>query len=342
MKLENKLIIPFAVFFISLILISLVFFDFMRITDSNFNNVLNVDSRFNEFSPALIQLATVRENIFHSYMRTGNEVFIERYTATANSMGDIYNNLLEDNTNSDLQKNYEKQRSVINDLISYETQIINGALAYSFVNSSEYVGLAVEYDDLLKIPAIRYQQYAKKDLLSSLQKANIYALVIFILIALSAVLLVGEFLVVKKDVINPISRITQGLESIRSKKFDTHLGTKDDSEMGQLMRELDATASQLSSHLLEKDMALKDRESMARLATEMIRSSQSSEKKGSDIQTHDGQGKDGLESKRELKEKDDMIKLALLAIKQNKEIKAKKNPEKRSKPNNKKKKNIKK
>lgn len=332
MKLETKIIIPFVVFFISLILISLVFFDFMRVTDSNFENVLNVDSRFNDFSSGLVQLSIIRDNLFENYLRSGRNVYRDRYLANIEDIGSIYKDLLEDNTNSELQQTYVQQRDVLSNIISIENDVMNGVLPRSTINETKYISLKKEYDELLSVSSIRYQQFAKKELLESLQKASLYSFVIFLLISLSAVLVVTEFIIIKRDVINPISKITNGLERLRSSKFDTRLGGDDRTEMGRLMRELDATASQVNTHLQEQQHTIKDRESMARLATEMIKSKQKPKSKGQEdkhIEDLDGVDESAVDDlKKELKEREDMLKLALLAVEQNKfasgkEIKAK-------------------
>ena len=79
MKLENKILLPFILFFVSVLTIELLFLDFASLTKENYENVINYDSRFESHTNTLIYYGIIREASFQNYLRSGDERFVEEY-----------------------------------------------------------------------------------------------------------------------------------------------------------------------------------------------------------------------------------------------------------------------
>lgn len=270
MKLEHKLVIPFVVFIVSLIILSLVFYDFTRITRDNFENVLSVDSRFNDFGNALIQLNWFREAQFVKYVETKDPLYDKRYLDTVKETNSVYGVVLDSDVKSKLHQAYAEQYSTFMNLTRIELKIMYGEADALVTYQEEYGKLRLEYDRQLRFPISTFQQYAKRDLEENLQKSRFYEVLLIVIFIVTAALVAVEFLIIKRDIINPIHRMSEGLERIRSKEFQARLGGDDKSEMGKLMREIDVTASEMGTHNAHQEQRIRDRENMAKLATALI------------------------------------------------------------------------
>lgn len=245
MKLENKLIWPFVIFFISLVIIELVFFNFFSITKKNYENIVNYDTRFADQGTIMVYYNIVREASFQNYLKSGQEEFLNRYNEYLKKSEDLYALLGNEIPNKDLQENYQKEIIFFNKIVRVEKGIIDKSIPETYLSSEEYLSLKDEFYESKDLPKEFYQIYVKKDMKENIKKAEIYLVIMIIVVALTFTMIISEFLIVKKDVINPMKKISKGLSDIRKKKFDAEISVEGTPVMANVMKDLNETSLEL-------------------------------------------------------------------------------------------------
>jgi len=204
MKIENKLMGPFVVFFILLLLLSFLFINFMDLTKKNYDQLINSDTRFQDGMNTLIYYNLIRENAFEKYLETGKQEYLNRYNTYLEKSNEGYKLTIESFTSKTFKDNYKKQYELFKSITDYELRVIAGSTLPSVLEEKEFLELKEEFSDSLDLPKTYYQIDIKKDIQQNLEQIRIVEAVIMFAIISTLLLIINQFFVVKNGIIEPI------------------------------------------------------------------------------------------------------------------------------------------
>lgn len=207
MKLENKLILPFAVFLISIVVLSVFLFNFIELTKRNYGNIVNSDTRFNNAINVLVYYNVVRDAAFSTYLTTGRQEYLDRYYKYVRKSEELYNVLAEELSNPVYRENYREQAELFRSITDIEADVITGMASADVISGGEYLSLKRNFRDKMDLPKEFYNIHVKEEMVKNIQSARRNEMLLFFVVLLTVMLLIIEFVVVKKDVINPMKKM---------------------------------------------------------------------------------------------------------------------------------------
>ena len=216
MKLENKLILPFVVFLISILVLSVFLFNFIELTKKNYRNIVNSDSRFNNAINVLIYYNVVKDASFSTYFKTGQQEYLDRYNKYVQKSRELYDELAEDLSNPVFRENYQEQAELFRKITDMERQALTGMAGADILSGEEYLTLKKNFSEKMDLPKEFYNVHVKEEMVKNVENARRNELMIFSVLLLTVVLIVFEFIVVKRDVINPMKQIDKLSEDKRN------------------------------------------------------------------------------------------------------------------------------
>ena len=216
MKLENKLILPFAIFLISILILSVFLFNFIELTKKNYRNIVNSDSRFNNAINVLIYYNLVREAAFSTYLTTGQQEYLDKYNRYVRKSSELYDELMEGLSNPVFRNNYHEQAQLFSQIVDIEHQTITGMAGADILSSEEYLSLKKNFSEKMDLPKEFYNIHVKEEMVKNVESARSNEILLFSVLLLTIILLVAEFFIVKRDVIDPMKRIDKLSEDKRN------------------------------------------------------------------------------------------------------------------------------
>lgn len=247
MKLENKVVLPFVIFFISVVIITAIFLNFSSITIKNYENIMNYDTRFESQQNILIYYDIIREASFQNYLKQKEERFVTKHDKYVKKSEALYNELMENIPNEDLRKNYKKNFVLFQEVVNIEKGVISGTTPQTYLSTEEYLSLKEEFDDSRDLPKEFYHYYVEDDIKENIQKAGFYSNILIGAIVLTFLLIFFEFFVVRRDVINPMKEVSKALSDIRKQKFGSKINVRGAPVVASVMKDLNKTSIELKS-----------------------------------------------------------------------------------------------
>ena len=180
MKIENKIILPFIVFFICFLLIGAIFLNFISITKSNYQNIKDYDSRFIIPENLNIYYDLIREASFLDYQKSGKQEYLNRYEKYSQKSTSIYELLVNEMINSNLREEYLKKFSIFKKILSAEKKVINKTLPENYLLSGDYLSLKEEFDEARDLPKEFHILRVKRDMEKNISKAGLYLIILII------------------------------------------------------------------------------------------------------------------------------------------------------------------
>jgi len=207
MKLEEKLIGPFVVFLMLLLLLSFLFINFMNLTRENYNHLINSDTRFKDEMNTLIYYNLIRENAFEKYLQTEKQEYLDRYNTYLEKSNHGYMLTIGSFTSPIFRLNYEKQYELFKKITDYELRVIVGNLEPSAVETEEFRKLKEEFINTMDLPKIYYQIDVRQDIQENIRQIKVLESVIIFAIISTLLLIINQFFVVKSGIIDPIKQM---------------------------------------------------------------------------------------------------------------------------------------
>jgi len=251
MKLEDKILWPFVIFVVCFVIIELIFFNFFYSTKETYEQIVNEDTRFNNHENLIIYYDLMRESAFLNYRQSKEEEYLNRYNKYLQKTRDLYESIIKEISNNEINENYKDKFNIYGQIIYIEQAIIKNELNEDYINSDEYLELKELYDSKKDLPKEYFQLRIKENVVNNIKNSKVYLSLMIAIICVFIILILTEFVIVKRDVINPMTQITKGLDNIRSKKFKK-INIKTTTEMGDVIGKLNETSIRL--HHFQKNV----------------------------------------------------------------------------------------
>lgn len=249
MKLEDKLMVPFAIFLTSLIIVSILFINFANLTKENYEDILHSDTRFNKETNILTYYNLIRETSFSNFQKNGQQKDIEKYHDYIRKSDELYLRMFNDISNTKIKSNLQDQYALFKQINVIEKDILDGIAPASILQGQEYLSLKEEFGTLADFPIEFHEFQVKANLVKNINDVQKNKIILLSLILLTVAVIVIEFFMIKKDIIDPMNDISKALSEVEKGKFNIKIEKKSATDMGLLAKKLSSSAEAIKARI---------------------------------------------------------------------------------------------